>query len=120
MKRLTSESIDGGSVTNLIWDKYSGANKTVQTATELIYVTSTEPKEVGLYETLHVYNNSTDTAWVYFKDSLTDNANLEQKSLPLAPKSWFLCNNSNHTFVNSSGVNVYIYRAKSDSKAVQG
>jgi len=118
MKRSTSESIDGGSAANLLWDKYAGANKVLNMAPELIYVTNDQVKEVGPYETLHVYNNKAETSWLYLRDSAInvlssiDPANLR----PLPPMSWSVLNNGIYTFISSDSPNVYIYKVKSDSK----
>ncbi len=118
MKRTSSESIDGGAVVNLVYDKYSGANKTVNMAPELIYVTSSDIKEIGSYETLHVYNDNSDTQFLHLMSSLEDSAGDFQKRRPLPPKCWSIVNNAAYTFIcGDSGV--YIYKVKSDSK-VQG
>lgn len=119
MKRSTSESIDGGSVTNLLWDKYSGANKVVSMAPELVYVTSDLVKEIGPYETLHVYNDNSDTAWLILTEEPNGNPQDRANKRPLAPKSWLICNNAKNTFISGNNSAVSIYKVKSDSK-VQG
>jgi hypothetical protein len=119
MKRSTSEPIDGGSATSLLWDKYSGGNKVVNVAPELIYVTNNQIKEVGPYETLHVYNDKTNTSWLYLRDSAASSSIDPTNLRPLPPKSWSVLNNGIYTFISSDTPDVYVYKAKSDSK-VQG